>query len=66
MRSLTSTADNTDAPYDLDRDGMAFVTDRLQMAREIKAATDYFKTGVWGSEHTAGRGPGPVCHLERL
>ena len=26
---------NTDAPYDLERDGTAFVTDRLQMAREI-------------------------------
>lgn len=49
---------NTDAPYDLDRDGTAFVTDRLQMAREIKAATDYFKPGVWGSNHTPGVGPG--------
>lgn len=50
--------DNTDAPYNLDRDGTAFVTDRLQMAREIKAATDYFKAGVWGSDHTVGVGPG--------
>jgi hypothetical protein len=50
--------DNTDAPYDLDRDGTAFVTDRLQMAREINAATEYFKAGVWGSEHTPGVGPG--------
>lgn len=49
---------NTDAPYDLDRDGVAFVTDRLQMSREINAATEYFKTGVWGSEHTVGTGPG--------
>ena len=46
--------DNTDAPYDLDRDGTAFVTDRLQMSREIAAATEYFKAGVWGADHTVG------------
>jgi hypothetical protein len=44
--------DNTDAPYDLDRDGTAFVTDRLMMKREVNWATRYFTTGVWGADVT--------------
>lgn len=44
--------DNTDAPYDLDRDGTAFVTDRLQMKREVSWATQYFTTGKWGADVT--------------
>jgi hypothetical protein len=46
------TRDNTDAPYDLDRDGTAFVTDRLMMKREINWASRYFTTGIWGADVT--------------
>lgn len=46
------TRDNTDAPYDLDRDGTAFVTDRLMMCREQSWATKYFRTGIWGADVT--------------
>jgi hypothetical protein len=46
------TRDNTDAPYDLDRDGTAFVTDRLMMMREVTAATRFFTTGLWGADVT--------------
>lgn len=44
--------DNTDAPYDLDRDGTLFVTDRLQMKREVTWAGKFFTTGVWGADVT--------------
>lgn len=45
---------NTDAPFNLDRDGTEFVTDKMQLAREVKFATDFFKTGVWGDDDTGG------------
>jgi hypothetical protein len=44
--------DNTDAPYDLDRDATMFVTDKMQMNREANFATNYFKTGVWTGDKT--------------
>jgi hypothetical protein len=44
--------DNTDAPYDLDRDGTMFVTDRLMMKREVTWAGKFFTTGVWGADVT--------------
>lgn len=43
------TRDNTDPPWDLDRDGTAFVTDRLMMKREISAAGKFFATGLWAT-----------------
>lgn len=46
--------DNTDQPFDLDRDGTEFVTDKMQLAREVAFATDFFKTGVWGDDDTGG------------
>lgn len=50
--------DNTDAPFNLDREAVEFVTDKMQMAREVAFATDFFTTGVWtdktgGSDFTA-------------
>jgi hypothetical protein len=46
--------DNTDQPFNLDRDGTEFVTDKMQLAREVAFATDFFKTGVWGDDDTGG------------
>lgn len=41
---------NADLPYNLDRDGTRFVTDRMMMRREVAFATDFFKTGVWTTD----------------
>lgn len=46
--------DNTDAPFDLDRQAVELVSDKLQMAREVKFSTDFFKLGVWGTDKTGG------------
>jgi len=46
--------DNTDAPYDLDRDGTEFVTDKLLMYREVNAAATFFTTSVWGADKVGG------------
>lgn len=48
------TAGNVQSPYDLDRSGTEFVTDKMQMRREIAFATDFFKTGVWGADKVGG------------
>jgi len=45
---------NTDSPFNLERDGVEFVTDKLQLKRENKFATDFFTTSVWGSDKTGG------------
>lgn len=42
--------DNTDQPYDLQRDGTYFVTDKLQMRRERAFSAAFFTTGVWASD----------------
>lgn len=44
--------DNTDAPYDMDRDGTMFVMDRLQLKREATWAGKFFTTGQWGADVT--------------
>jgi hypothetical protein len=46
--------DNADAPYNVDRDAVAFVTDKILMNREVSFASDFFKTGVWGADKTGG------------
>ncbi|MDD5034122.1 MAG: hypothetical protein PHE55_05135 [Methylococcaceae bacterium] len=45
---------NADAPYNMDRDGVAFATDKIQMAREQKFATDFFVTTPWTTTVTGG------------
>jgi hypothetical protein len=45
---------NAQAPYDLDRDGTAFATDKIQMAREQRFATDFFTTTKWTTDKTGG------------
>lgn len=42
--------DNADAVYNLDRDSTEFVTDKLQMRREVAFSTNLFTTGVWGTD----------------
>lgn len=46
------TRDNADQPFNLDREATEFVTDRMMMRREVAFATDFFKTGVWGTDET--------------
>lgn len=46
--------DNADSPFDLDRQATELVTDKLQMAREVKFATDFFTTSKWGTDKTGG------------
>lgn len=41
---------NTDNPLDPDRDATNFVTQRLLLRQEIQWASDYFGTGIWGTD----------------
>lgn len=40
------------SPFNLDSESAKFVTDKLQMRREVAFAADFFKTGVWGTDKT--------------
>lgn len=44
--------DNQDQPFNVDRDGTEFVTDKMMMRREVSFATDFFTTSVWGTDKT--------------
>lgn len=41
---------NADAPLNPDRDATQFVTQRLLLRQEIQWVSDYFATGVWGTD----------------
>lgn len=41
-------------PFNYDRDGTLFCTDRVQMAREIACANRLFTTGVWTADQVGG------------
>lgn len=41
---------NQDAAINLDRDATQFVTQRLLMRQEVQWVTDYFGTGIWGTD----------------
>lgn len=43
---------NEDAPLNNERDATQFVTQRMMLRSEIQWVTDYFSTGVWGTEST--------------
>ncbi len=43
---------NEDAPLNSDRDATLFVTGRLMLRLERQWASDYFTTGVWGTDKT--------------
>lgn len=43
---------NFDQPYDPDMEATLYVTDKLLMRREKAFASDFMKTGVWGTDKT--------------
>jgi len=45
---------NADQPFDMDRDATEWVTDQMARKREIAFATNFMKTGVWGTDVTGG------------
>ena len=45
---------NTDAPFDVDVDGTYFLVDRVDAKKERMFVTDFWKTGVWGTDWTGG------------
>lgn len=45
---------NSDLPFDMDRDATRFVTDKLQMRREVAWAGDFFAASKWGTTKTGG------------
>lgn len=45
---------NADAPWNLDNEGTKFVTDKVQMRREVKFAADHFVTGIWTTDKDGG------------
>jgi len=45
---------NTDSPFDADRDGARWVTDKLMLKRERLWVSNFWKTGVWGTDKTGG------------
>jgi hypothetical protein len=45
---------NTDAPFDADRDGTRWATDKLELKNERMWVSDFWKTGVWGTDKTGG------------
>lgn len=47
---------NADSPLDLDREAALFVSTRLALRREIQFVTDFFGTGIWGTDITGVSG----------
>lgn len=41
---------NADEPINMDRDATEYVTQQLMLRREKQWATDYFTTGIWGTQ----------------
>lgn len=48
--------DNTDSPYDMDRDGTMFVTDKIMMERELDFTSNCFTGSVWTTDKTGAGG----------
>lgn len=46
--------DNADSVFSLDRTATEFVTDKMQMRREVSLAAEVFTTGVWGNDDAGG------------
>jgi len=42
---------NYDEPLDADTDATDFVSQKMLIRREMQWATNYFKTGIWGTEY---------------
>jgi len=43
---------NADAPIDMDRDATLFVTQKILLRQELQWVTDFFGTGIWGTDIT--------------
>ena len=43
---------NTDSPLDPDRNATQFITQQALIRREVQWTTDFFTTGVWGTDTT--------------
>ena len=44
------TRDNTDEPFSPDRDGMMWLTDKMEMAKERHFVSNFWKTSVWTTD----------------
>jgi hypothetical protein len=45
---------NADSPLAPDRDATAFITQRMLLRQEVQWASDFFTTGVWGTDVVGG------------
>lgn len=45
---------NTDAPYNVDRDGMEWLVDRIDMRREVQFISDHWATSKWTTDKVGG------------
>lgn len=45
---------NADAPINVDREAVEFVTSRLLLKMETEWVSNFFGTGVWGTDYTPG------------
>jgi len=45
---------NTDQPFDVDRDGMEFLVDRMDAAKETHFVSSFWTTSVWGTDWAGG------------
>lgn len=48
------TRDNADAPFNLDREAVEFLVDKMQLRREIQFVTNLFTTSKWTTDKTGG------------
>lgn len=44
--------DNQDNPFNVERDGAEFVSDKMMLCREVAFASTYFTTGKWDRDRT--------------
>lgn len=50
--------DNTDDPYNMDRDGTLFATDKVYLRRELQFVTTAFTSTVWTTDKAGAAGGG--------
>jgi hypothetical protein len=48
------TRDNADAPFNLDREATEFLTDKIQLRREVQFVNTHFTTSNWTTDKTGG------------
>jgi len=50
--------DNTDDPFNMDRDGTEFATDKILLKREVLCQEALFRSGVWATDLVGGASGG--------